>query len=292
MGLSRGVINKGGHDRRPGAPPPSRVTEGHPAPAVEAVFIQADGKHVQRSWVRAVTTVRFDDLAPVSTFPVVPGRRWGPGWWWSATTGGHVAHGSVAMRTQLMVLDRDPAVTGLAARPVRMVWRDPGDGRVRSWVPQLFARYADGTGMLADCPAAPGAGGARAQDAAQVLQAACAAVGWSYRRLAPPDPVTEANLRWLAGYRHPRNAGSPHLRAAVAGAFALPRPLAEGVAVVGDPLQVLPAVYHALWSGALTIRLDEPLHEQATVRASTGSPNGATGRPADAGGQDRGDGQQ
>ncbi|MBD0737467.1 hypothetical protein BGM09_29915 [Streptomyces sp. CBMA29] len=259
---------------------------------VEALFAGADGVLVQQRWEQTAPVVRFEDLPPVAAFPVVPGRRWGPGWWWSATTGGHVAHGSVAMRTQLMVLDRDPAVTGLAARPVRIVWRDPGDGRVRSWVPQLFARYADGTGLLADCPAAPGSGGARAQGAAQVLQAACAAVGWSYRRLAPPDPVTEANLRWLAGYRHPRNAGSPQLRAAVAGAFAVPRPLAEGVAAVGDSLQVLPAVYHALWSGKLTIRLDEPLHEQALAHAGTGSPDGATARPAGAGGQSRGNGRQ
>lgn len=45
----------------------------------------------------------WEELPPVAPFPVVPGRSWGPGWWWSATTGGHVMHGSVAMRTQLMV---------------------------------------------------------------------------------------------------------------------------------------------------------------------------------------------
>ncbi|MFJ4585180.1 hypothetical protein [Streptomyces echinatus] len=49
-----------------------------------------------------------------------------------------MAAGSNAMRTQLMVLDRDPDVTGLAGRPVRLLWRDPR-GQVRSWVPQLFA---------------------------------------------------------------------------------------------------------------------------------------------------------
>lgn len=109
----------------------------------------------------------------------------GPGWWWSATTGRHVVHGLAAMRTQLMVLDRNPDVTGLAARPVRLLWRDT-DGRVRSWVPQLFARYADGTGLLADCPSSPTAGGDGAQRARMVLEAACALVGWAYRRLEPP----------------------------------------------------------------------------------------------------------
>ncbi|WP_306822857.1 TnsA-like heteromeric transposase endonuclease subunit [Streptomyces sp. TLI_146] len=88
----------------------------------------------------------------------MPGRRWGPGWWWSATMGRHVAHGSAAMRAQLMLLDRNRRVVGLSARPVRVVWRDERS-RVRSWIPQLFARYTDGTGLLADCPAAEDAGG-------------------------------------------------------------------------------------------------------------------------------------
>ncbi|WSS31553.1 TnsA-like heteromeric transposase endonuclease subunit [Streptomyces sp. NBC_01185] len=220
----------------------------------------------QLPWDQAAAAVRFEDLAPVSAFPVVPGRRWGPGWWWSATTGRHVVHGSAAMRTQLMIRDRDPDVTGLSARPVRLLWRDT-DGRVRSWVPQLFARYADGTGLLADCPSSPTAGGDGAQRARMVLEAACARVGWSYQRFEPPPPVVAANLRWLAGYRHPRNQGPPGLRAALAEVFAVPCPLTDGAAAVGDPLRVLPAVYHALWCGHLRTPLDEPLHEETLVCA-------------------------
>ncbi|MFH9663454.1 TnsA-like heteromeric transposase endonuclease subunit [Streptomyces sp. NPDC017248] len=234
---------------------------------VEAAFATAAGQATQLAWDQAALSVRFEDLAPVSAFPVVPGRRWGPGWWWSATTGRHVVHGSPAMLIQLMILDRDPDVTGLAARPVRLLWRDTSDGRVRSWVPQLFARHADGTGLLADCPSSPTTGGDRAQRARGVLEAACARVGWSYRRLKPPPAVVAANLRWLAGYRHPRNQGPPGLRAALTEAFAEPRPLAEGTAAVGDPLQVLPAAYHALWCGYLTTPLDEPLHERALICA-------------------------
>ncbi|MFI1973372.1 TnsA-like heteromeric transposase endonuclease subunit [Streptomyces cinnamoneus] len=233
---------------------------------IEAAFVTAAERLTQLPWDQAAASVRFEDVAPVSAFPVVPGRRWGPGWWWSATTGRHVVHGSAAMRTQLMVLDRNPDVTGLAARPVRLLWRDT-DGRVRSWVPQLFARYADGTGLLADCPSSPAVGGDGAQRARMVLEAACARVGWSYRRLEPPPPVVAANLRWLAGYRHPRYQGPPGLRAALAEAFVGLRPLADGAAAVGDPLQVLPAVYHALWCGHLTTPLDEPLHEETLVCA-------------------------
>ncbi|MFJ4828291.1 TnsA-like heteromeric transposase endonuclease subunit [Streptomyces bacillaris] len=239
--------------------------DGWSGAGAEAAFTTAAGQMTQLPWDQAAA-VQFEDLAPVSAFPVVPGRRWGPGWWWSATTGRHVVHGSAAMRTQLMALDRNPDVTGLSARPIRLLWRDT-DGRVCSWVPQLFARYADGTGLFADCPSSPAAGGDRAQRVRVVLETACARVGWSYRRLEPPSAVVTANLRWLAGYRHPRNQGPTWLRAALAEVFAEPRPLADGAAAVGDPLQVLPAVYHALWCGHLTVSLNEPLHEEALVCA-------------------------
>ncbi|MFF5675549.1 TnsA-like heteromeric transposase endonuclease subunit [Streptomyces hygroscopicus] len=230
----------------------------------EAVFLDPVGQAVQQRWADAALTVAFEELPPVSAFTVVPGRRWGPGLWWSATTGRHVAAGSNAMRVQLMVLDRDRDMTGLAGRPVRLLWRTPR-GQVRSWVPQLFARRADGTALLADCPGHPDAGGERARNAAEAVAQACADIGWASRRLLPLDDVLAANLKWLAGYRHPRNVGRPGLAAAVVEAFARPRPLIEGAGAVGDPIAVLPAVFHALWRGQLTADLTTPLHERTLV---------------------------
>ncbi|MFI7394871.1 TnsA-like heteromeric transposase endonuclease subunit [Streptomyces tendae] len=230
----------------------------------EAVFLDPVGQAVQQRWADAAMTVAFEDLPPVSAFPMVPGRRWGPGLWWSATTGRHVAAGSNAMRTQLMVLDRDADVTGLAGRPVRLLWRNHR-GQVRSWVPQLFARRADGTALLADCPGHAGAGGERAVKAADAVAQACADIGWTYRRIPPLDDVLAANLKWLAGYRHPRNAGRPGLMTAVVEAFTRPRPLIEGAEAIGDPVEVLPCVLHALWHGQLTAGLETPLHERVPV---------------------------
>ena len=240
----------------------------------EAVFLDPVGQMVQQQWAAAAAAVAFEDLNPVSAFPVVPGRRWGPGLWWSATTGRHVASGSQAMRVQLMVLDRDRRVVGMAGRPVRVMWRD-GQGRVRSWVPQLFVRYADGTGMLADCPSHAESGGERALKAAAVMAEACAQVGFVYRRLERLEAVVEANVKWLAGYRHPRHRGRPGLLEAVVDVFARPCPLIEGVAAVGDPIEVLPVAFHALWSGRLVASLEVPLHERVVVRAEGGSKSGA-----------------
>lgn len=246
---------------------------------VEAVFRDPVGQVVQQRWADAALAVAFEDLAPVAGFPVVPGRRWGPGLWWSATSGRHVHSGSAAMRAQLMVLDRDPRVVGLAGRPVRLLWRTPR-GEVRAWVPQLFARYTDGTALLADCPSHPDTGGSRAVAAAATLAAACAHVGWTYRRLSPLDPVLEANLRWLAGYRHPRNQGTPALAAAVLDAFAQPRPMIEGVEAAGNPLAVLPALFHALWTGRLHAPLDKPLQQGVPISPGTPTTPHTAGRNA------------
>lgn len=87
----------------------------------EAVFLDPVGQVVQQRWADTALAVALEDLSPVSAFPVIPGRRRGPGLWWSATTGRHVSAGSNAMRTQLMVLDRDPDVIALAGQPVRLL---------------------------------------------------------------------------------------------------------------------------------------------------------------------------
>ncbi|WP_425276512.1 hypothetical protein [Streptomyces swartbergensis] len=67
------------------------------------------------------------------------------------------------------------------------------------------------------------------------------------------------------GYRHPRNQGRPGLMPAVLEAFSRPRPLIEGAEAAGDPIEVLPAVFHALWHHTLTTALKAPLHERVIV---------------------------
>ncbi len=38
---------------------------------------------------------------------------------------------------------------------------------------------------------------------------ACRIAGWAFRRVGAIDPVLLANVKWLAGYRHPRNHREP-----------------------------------------------------------------------------------
>ncbi|MGW3828233.1 TnsA-like heteromeric transposase endonuclease subunit [Streptomyces sp. NPDC005071] len=233
---------------------------------VEARFVDHAGHEQRMPWPDAARGVCLEECGPVRRFPVRHGKRMAPGWWWSATEGRLVHYASGVMRTQVMLLDHDPSVVAIACRPVELTWRE-GDGVVVRHAPHLMARLADGRGLLADC-AGHGEISARLASRAAVMEAAAAAVGWQYRVLRPPEPVVAANLRWLAGYRHPRYRGG-ELAGRAAEVFRRPRPLIEGVRELGDPAQVLPVVFHALWHGDLSAPPDVPLHERVTVTVGT-----------------------
>jgi hypothetical protein len=85
------------------------------------------------------------------------------------------------------------------------------------------------------------------------------------------------NVRWLAAYRHPRHDQS-EVVAALRAAFAVPAGLMEGAAAVGDPVGVLPVLFHLLWRRELCVDLSRPLHPDALITCVTALTSGAVGR--------------
>ena len=65
------------------------------------------------------------------------------GLWWSSTAGAHVGFESWLERDELIRLDFDPTVTGIASQPFWLYWTDE-DG-VRVW-PHLTASSGRRTG--------------------------------------------------------------------------------------------------------------------------------------------------
>ncbi|MER5987246.1 TnsA-like heteromeric transposase endonuclease subunit [Streptomyces sp. NPDC001787] len=94
--------------------------------------------------------------------------------------------------------------------------------------------------------------------------AACAVVGWDFERVGVLDPVLAANLRWLSGYRHPRVRREPVV-AGLRAVFAHPRGLLAGARAVGDPIAVLPVLFHLLWCRELAVDLEAGLLSAATT---------------------------
>jgi len=160
-----------------------------------------------------------------------------------------------------MLLDHDPAVVGIASQPFWLFWQH--DGKLRSHAPDYFARRADGSAVVVDCQPLTRI---KPRDAAafETTRQACREVGWDYRLVCAPDPVLAANVRWLAGYRHPRNA-QPEVTAALREAFTVPGALMDGAQQVGDPIAILPVLFHLLWSQVLTVDLSRPLHDGSPV---------------------------
>ncbi|WP_327287536.1 TnsA-like heteromeric transposase endonuclease subunit [Streptomyces sp. NBC_01198] len=231
----------------------------------EIAWVTADGEEGRRL-LAEVGEVAFEDAAPVRDFPSYRGQRHFPGLYWAATTGRHVGFESWLERDHAMLLDFDPLVKGLSSQPFWLSWRDRQTGRSRSHAPDYFARVVDGTGLVVDCRPADRID-ARAAESFTCMREACEAMGGAYRVVGEIEPVRAANLRWLAGSLHPRFAVSEGVMAAVCSAFAVPAPLLAQAATVGDPIEVLPVVFHLLWCGVLRADLTRRLSDRTVVMA-------------------------
>jgi hypothetical protein len=195
--------------------------------------------------------------------PAYRGQRNFPGWWWSATTRSHVAYKSWLERHYIIEADRDVRVAGITGQPFELTW--PGGKKQARHVPDLFCWMLDGGGVVTNCRPAEKAG----QDfryKSAIAAAACSVIGWDFRVVGEPDPVWSANLRWLAGYRHPR-FGDEDLETVLLELFACPQPLAAAAQHAGDPIRVRPVLFHLLWRARLTGDLSRPLGEMTVLTA-------------------------
>ena len=220
------------------------------------------------------TTVELSDVGgvpvelarPARRIPGYRGQRNMPGWWWSATMRGHVVYESWLERHHLMAFDRLPEVTGISGQPFAVSWT--GGLRRERHIPDFFVRFADGGGLVVDCRPV-----ARADEnfyrVAAITAAICQEVGWEYRLAAEPDPVVAANLTWLAGYRRPYVRDGRTAALLTEGAEE-PVPLLAAAQAVGDPMAVLPTLFHLLWTGALCCDLEGPLADHTLIWRNRG----------------------
>ena len=208
--------------------------------------------------------LRPEEFMPVRGFRWARGQAHMPGLWWFATTGAHVGYESWLERDHVMLLDFDPEVAAIASQPFWLRWRD-GDGHQRRHAPDYFARMEDGSAVVIDVRPddriEP-----RDAEAFEVTGRACGLAGWRFVRAGVPDPVRTANVAWLSRYRH-RRCGPADAAGVLLKVFAEPAPLMAGAAAAGDPLAVLPALFHLLWRHVLTADLAVRLTAETVVSA-------------------------
>lgn len=170
-------------------------------------------------------------------------------------------------RDQVMMLDFSPGVVAFSSQPFWLTW--PVGSKERRHAPDYFARPADGTGVVIDVRADERIEPEDAE-AFAATEAACEAVGWVYRRVGAVNPVLAANVRWLSDYKHPRTLNPGHT-SVLTRAFAQPASLLATVGMVGDPIALLPSVFHLMWSGVLRADLAcEPLNGSTLLVAAAG----------------------
>jgi len=89
--------------------------------------------------------VRIEQLVagrPWRVFRWRQGQAHYSGWYWSATTGGHVVYESRLELARLLLADFDPQVTAIAAQPFLLT--APSGGRTRRHVPDFLLAGRDG----------------------------------------------------------------------------------------------------------------------------------------------------
>lgn len=198
--------------------------------------------------------VAFEHVAPSRPIRSYRGQRNYCGDWWLATTNRHVTFESWCERDHLIAFDFDPDVLGIAAQPFGFRFVN-ADGADRGHTPDFFVRMVDGSAVVVDVRPDTLID-TDDQEKFDVTAAVCRLAGWAYRRVGElPDPWI-TNVRWLAGYRHAR-ACNRSIAAAVRDMAADngPMPLGALAHEVGEPIVVLPTIFHMLWAHQLVADL-------------------------------------
>ena len=246
------------------------VTAGDADLGFELCYLDGPGGE-RRASAGSWPGLRPEGFLPVRGFRWARGQGHLPGLWWSATNGGHVGYESWLERDHVMLLDFDPEVTVIAAQPFWLRWRDDA-GQPRRHAPDLFARMADGSAVVIDVRPddriEP-----RDAEAFEATRRACGLGGWRFTRAGVPDPVRTANVRWLSRYRHQR-CGSPDAARLLLKAFEEPAPLMAGAVAAGDPMAVLPVLFHLMWLHVLVADLAVRLTAEAIVSVGSRAPGG------------------
>jgi hypothetical protein len=182
------------------------AASGPPPGEFDVETIAEDGAR-RRVPLAFATRIPLADMTPARRIKARKGQRHLPGRWWSATDGRHVGYEWWLERDQVMWLDWDKTVTGVASQPFRLWWT-AREGKSPSRVPDYFAERAGDPALVVDCRPADRRP-PRDLAAFEATRRACALAGWEYRLVDAVDPVAMANLR---GWRGTGTRGTASLR--------------------------------------------------------------------------------
>lgn len=187
------------------------------------------------------------------------GQRHLPGWYWSATTGGHLVYESRLELARLLLADFDPEVVGIAAQLFLVQDAD------RRHVPDFLLCRVDGSVVIVNVKPAEQLDVVKVADALAWAGCVFFERGWEHEVWSGADAQLLANVRFLAGYRRAVLIEPIEIAAILSPGTVLTIAAAEvalrGVGVV-DPRVV---VLGLLWSGRLRVDLQRPLTSDSNL---------------------------
>jgi len=171
-------------------------------PAADAVVSlrTADGGEASFP-LRQVQARRVIAAVPWRKARSARGQAHYPGYFWSATMGGHVIYESRLELARLLLADFDRDVTAIAAQPFLLQARVAGTARRH--VPDFLLAHADKSVRVVNVKPAGKLAEPRTAEALAWPGRMIEGHGWQYEIWSGADPVLLANLRFLAGYRRP-----------------------------------------------------------------------------------------
>lgn len=191
---------------------------------------------------------------PWRSFRSHRGQRHLPGWYWSATTSGHIVYESRLELARLLLADFDPNVVAIAAQPLLLT--DQG----RRHVPDFLLQRGDGAVVIVNVKPSERLADPRVAEALAWAGERFTERGWEHEVWSGADAQLLANVRWLAGYRRQALIERPSgLRAMWPTGTVLTIGAAEAALGGAGVVEPRPVVLGLLWSGLLRTDLQRPL---------------------------------
>jgi TnsA endonuclease-like protein len=253
----------------PNCPPvgSSRTAEGAIADAEPAVrYRDAEGQ-VQRCTLSAAQGPVLATALPWRTFRSHRGQRHYSGYYWCATTGGHVVYESRLELARLLMADFDPGTVGIAAQPF-LLEAEVGDG-TRRHVPDFLLLHKDDGLTVVNVKPEQRLMDPSVKATFEWTRSAIRSRGWAWEVWSGMDDVMITNVRFLAGYRRTATTDSDLVQRVREGVRdGEPIGTLEG-RVADDRAGVRAAILHLLWAGEFVADLTVPLGPTTTLsRAS------------------------
>ncbi|WP_206074629.1 TnsA-like heteromeric transposase endonuclease subunit [Antribacter gilvus] len=196
-------------------------------------------------------------LAAGSPFRVFRWRRGQAhysGWYWSATTGGHVVYESRLELARLLLADLDRRVVAIAAQPFCVTAEV--EGVRRRHVPDFLLLGSDGVVTVVNVKPADQLDRPEVAEALGWAGEVFAGRGWRHEVWSGAPAVVLANVRFLAGYRYPDRVDAATV-SWLAGQVRTGALLGDLEA--GDRAgRVRAAALHLVWRGVFRVDLETP----------------------------------